>query len=171
MLVFLCLKFSIIQTIKILEIITMNKITSTLVICLLSMLSLNSYALSIKLHPDLIDSSSQHKSTTTEFDSTNEVSEEYEGGDLFPGTIKKVNNQYVLTRCTSGGYDYVLKFTKSDMQNQIDELLQSNNKFWINVFGVYFSVGDEHHLKVKDISDIHRGQTCHLSDALDDLFK
>lgn len=92
-----------------------------------------------------------------------------EFGDLFPGTIERISNRYILKRCTSGGYDYVLEFTHPEQKEKIDELLKANSQFWINVFAVYREVGEEHHLKVKDLDEIHLNQSCHLNDFLEQL--
>ena len=92
-----------------------------------------------------------------------------EVGDLFPGTIQRISNRYILTRCTSGGDDYVLEFTDPKHQAQIDELLANKNKFWVNIFASYHEVNGEHHLKVKDLYEIFNYQSCHLSDFLEQL--
>lgn len=90
-------------------------------------------------------------------------------GDLFPGTIQRISNRYILKRCTSGGDNYVLEFSNPEHQKKIDKLLASNSKFWINTFAVYHEVNGEHHLKVKDLYEIFNDQTCHLDDFLEQL--
>ena len=151
----------------------MKKTIFTLIITLTSTLSFNTYALSMKLHRDLVESnsSSKSKNAAIELNDINQTSDEYEVGDLFPGTIQFKNKRYILSRCTSGGDDYVLDFINQNDRKTIDQLISSKTKFWINIFGVYSSINDEHHLKVKDASDIHVGQSCHLRDALENLFK
>ena len=90
-------------------------------------------------------------------------------GDLFPGTIQRISNRYILKRCTSGGDDYVLEFSNLEHQTKIDELLANKNKFWVNTFAVYYEVNGEHHLKVKDLYEIFNNESCHLDDFLEQL--
>ncbi|QIO06570.1 hypothetical protein [Acinetobacter shaoyimingii] len=149
----------------------MNKIITLLSIGFLATLSFNSHGLSIKLNPDQTDSNRipEPHNIATESSVPLQDTNEYDGGDLYPGTIHFKNNRYILSRCTSGGDDYVLEFIHHNDQKTIDQLINTKAKFWINLFGVYSSIEDEHHLKVKDASDIHIGQSCHLKDALEIL--
>ncbi len=90
-------------------------------------------------------------------------------GDLFPGTIQRISNRYIMKRCASGGDEYVLEFTHPEHRAKIDELLANKTKFWVNTFAVYHEVNDEHHLKVKDLYEIFPDQSCHLNDVLEQL--
>lgn len=95
--------------------------------------------------------------------------EEYAGGDLFPGTVSIQNGRYILKRCTSGGNDYVLDFTDPKFSSGMNPLINNKTQFWVNVFGVYSEEKNEHHLKVTQPVEIHKGESCHLSDFLNDL--
>ena len=146
----------------------MKKTTAKLTICLFLIFSLNSYA-----KPTHYDQTSPTTPETTikELNVQDLSNDDYEGGDLFPGTIEYKGNRYILSRCTSGGDDYVLDFIQQKDKVAVDQLIKTKSIFWINVFGVYNSINDEHHLKVKDVSEVHVGQSCHLTDALESLFK
>lgn len=95
--------------------------------------------------------------------------EEQRVRDLFPGTVVLKNRQYILERCTSGGSEYVLDFSHDQQKTEIDELIKNKTRFWVNVFGDYDEINNEHHLKVRDISDIHLGQSCKVMDFLEIL--
>ena len=95
--------------------------------------------------------------------------EAFEGGDLFPGTVSFEKGRYILKRCSSGGYSYILDFTDTKLTSQLDQLLRSKTKFWVNVLGIYSEVNGEHHLKVKHELTIQRGESCQLTDFLDSL--
>jgi hypothetical protein len=121
------------------------------------------YFSSFALHADAINHQNKEDPSIQSIEATEEI------GDLFPGTIQRISNRYILKRCTSGGDDYVLEFSNPKDQAKIDELLANKHKFWVNTFAIYHEVNGEHHLKVNDLYEIFMNQSCHLNDFLEQL--
>lgn len=98
---------------------------------------------------------------------TDVSNEDTEYLDFYAGTIQYKNHQYILKRCTLGSYEYILSFKNLKDKDQIDQLLKSNSKFWLNTFSHYNSINDEHHLTVNEIEAIHSNESCHFEDLFD----
>jgi hypothetical protein len=85
--------------------------------------------------------------------------------DRFPGTV----SQLLLKRCDLGAYEYPMHFNHAEDQSKIAGYLKKYPKFWVNILGDVYEEKEIYHLTAEEVPDVYPGESCHLSDLLDEL--
>jgi hypothetical protein len=90
--------------------------------------------------------------------------------DIFFGTLEKDGSKLILSRCDLGDTRYELRDDSEDDTPVADWLKRDIVKpTQVSVFGSVEEEGDGYILTVMAIDDVKPGETCHLSDALDQM--
>ena len=89
--------------------------------------------------------------------------------DSFAGTVSQRANQLILKRCDLGAYEYPMHFNHAEDQSKIAGYLKRYPKFWVNILGGVHAEKQVYHLTVEEVSELHPGESCHLTDLLDEL--
>lgn len=89
--------------------------------------------------------------------------------DSFAGTISQRANQLFLKRCDLTTYEYPMHFNHAEDQSKIAGYLKRYPKFWVNILGDVHAEKEVYHLTVEEVSELHPGESCHLTDLLDEL--
>ena len=89
--------------------------------------------------------------------------------DRFPGTVSQHSGQLLLKRCDLGAYEYPMHFNHAEEQSKIAGYLKRYPKFWVNIRGDVHAEKEVYHLTVEEVSELYPGESCHLTDLLDEL--
>lgn len=89
--------------------------------------------------------------------------------DNFAGTVSQRSGQLFLKRCDLTAYEYPMHFNHAEEQSKVERYLKKYPKFWINILGDVYEEKEIYHLTVEDVPDVYPGESCHLTDLLDEL--
>ncbi|MEG2359187.1 hypothetical protein [Acinetobacter sp.] len=89
--------------------------------------------------------------------------------DNFAGTVSQRSGQLFLKRCDLTAYEYPMHFNHAEEQSKIAGYLKRYPKFWVNIRGDVHAEKEVYHLTVEEVSELYPGESCHLTDLLDEL--
>lgn len=106
--------------------------------------------------------------------------EDHNSADIFYGTLEKKGDKLILKRCDIGSHEYILlnsPITKAPMLDNLKRI-KFPKPTSIMIVGHYTEIatGDKNSdtpqsaLEVIDYDEIREGVSCHLMDAINDVF-